>query len=191
DRAERGVATCTLSGLAGGSYSMTAVFTASGGNFGSSTSPTLNQSVTAASTTTTLTSSANPSTSGTPVTFTATVTSSTGAAPVGTVNFTVGGTSIAGCGAVALASGVATCTTSALASGNQSVLATFTPTTSTNFATSNGTVAQNVIANTTPYVLCGMPVGVWTVKIVYGTSTATFTLTIAPGESAILLQVAD
>jgi hypothetical protein len=187
-----GVATCTLSGLAGGSYSMKAAYTQSGGNFVSSTSSTLTQSVTAASTTTTVSSSVNPSTFGQSVTFTATLTSATGLVPVGTVNFTVGGTTIGTCGTVALTAGVATCTSTALAVGAQSVVATFTPTNSSNFASSSGTVAQQVnLANTTPYLLVGMPVGVWTVKITYGASISTFSLTITPGEPALLLQEAD
>ncbi len=52
-------------------------------------------------TTTTLVSSANPSTVGANVTFTATV---TGSAPTGSVGFTADGTTLTGCGAVALPS---------------------------------------------------------------------------------------
>ena len=55
-----------------------------------------------AATTTTLASSANPSAVGASVTFTATV---TGSAPTGSVGFTADGTTISGCGAVALPSG--------------------------------------------------------------------------------------
>jgi hypothetical protein len=78
------------------------------GNCGSAPSPT----------TTTLTSSGSPVSAGSNVTFTATV---AGSAPTGTVNFTDGGTTIAGCGAVALSgtgnSRTATCSTSSLAAG--------------------------------------------------------------------------
>ncbi|HEV2976206.1 MAG TPA: hypothetical protein VG425_01315, partial [Casimicrobiaceae bacterium] len=55
-----------------------------------------------AATTTTLTSSANPSMVGANVTFTATV---AGSAPTGSVGFTSNGTTLAGCSAVALATG--------------------------------------------------------------------------------------
>ncbi len=79
-----------------------------------------------AATTTTLSSSLNPSSAGTNVTFTATVTGST---PTGTVNFTEGGTSIAGCAAVALGGGgnapTATCVTSSLSVGTQSIVASY------------------------------------------------------------------
>jgi Big-like domain-containing protein len=186
-----GAATCSVSGLVGGSYTMKATYTASG-NFSGPSSSTLTQSVTAASTTTTVSSSANPSTYGQSVTFTATVASATGAVAVGKVNFTDGGTTIGTCGTVTVTAGVATCTTTSLPVGAQSISAVFTPTTSTNFAASTGTLTQQVnLAVSTPYLLVGMPVGVWTVKVVYGSSTMTFSLTITPGESALLLQEAD
>ncbi len=77
-------------------------------------------------TTTTLTSSQNPSNAGAGVTFTATV---TGTAPTGTVNFTDGGASIAGCAAATVnGSGnvrTATCLTSALAAGTRSIVANY------------------------------------------------------------------
>ena len=77
-------------------------------------------------TTTTLTSSNNPSNPGSSVTFTATV---SGIAPTGTVNFTDGGASIAGCAAATLnGSGnvrTATCATTALAAGTHSIVANY------------------------------------------------------------------
>ncbi len=79
--------------------------------------------------TTALASSLNPATLGNTVKFTATV---TGSNPTGTVNFTDGGTSIAGCSAVTLASGgfsggarTATCSTSSLAVGVHSIVAEY------------------------------------------------------------------
>jgi hypothetical protein len=188
-----GQATCTVSGLAGGSYSMLATYTA-GSNFQNSSSSTLTQSVTAASTSTTVSSSSPSNTSayGSSVTFTATVTSATGATAAGTVNFASGATTITGCGSVALSSGAATCATTSLAVGSQSIVATFTPTTSANFAASTGSLTQQVNpASTTPYLLSGLPVGHWVLKITYGAATATFNLTIVPGEGALLLQEAD
>ena len=77
--------------------------------------------------TTTLASSANPSLSGASVTFTATV---TGSAPTGSVGFTADGSTLAGCSAVALATGsanskTATCSTAGLAVGTHSIVATY------------------------------------------------------------------
>ncbi len=78
--------------------------------------------------TTTLASSLNPAILGNTVTFTATV---TGSNPTGTVNFTDGSTSIAGCSAVTLASGSfggvrkATCSTGSLAVGVHSIVANY------------------------------------------------------------------
>jgi hypothetical protein len=73
-------------------------------------------------TTTTLASSLNPSNVGDPVTFTATV---TGTSPTGNVSFTDGGSSIAGCAAVALSGGSAQCATSALSQGTHSIVASY------------------------------------------------------------------
>ncbi|MGI8894573.1 MAG: Ig-like domain repeat protein [Casimicrobiaceae bacterium] len=73
-----------------------------------------------------MTSSANPATSGVSVAFTATV---TGTVPSGTVNFAVGGTSIAGCNAVALTgtgnTKTAGCSTNALLVGSHSIVANY------------------------------------------------------------------
>jgi hypothetical protein len=85
--------------------------------------------VTYASTTPTSTvasSNLNPAFSASPnnsVTLKATVTPSSG--PTGTVAFTDNGATIAGCGAVALSSGLATCTTAALAQGYHSIDTTY------------------------------------------------------------------
>src|SRR6201999_3814937 len=80
----------------------------------------------ASATTTTIASSANPSTFGNVVTFTATV---SGASPSGTVNFSEGGSSLSGCGAVALVGAgntrTAACSVSTLAVGTHSIVATY------------------------------------------------------------------
>ena len=76
-----------------------------------------------AATSTAVTSSSNPSTSGASVTFTATVTSSTAGTITGTVTFLDGATSI-GTGAVG-AGGVATLMTSALTAGSYSITAQY------------------------------------------------------------------
>ncbi|WP_342728508.1 Ig-like domain repeat protein [Bradyrhizobium sp. B097] len=114
-----GVATFTTSSLASGSHTITAVY---GGdvNNTTSTSAELTQTVNKAATSTSLVSSLNPSTPGQSVTFTATV---TGASPTGTVQFKDGAANLAG--PVTLAGGVATFTTSSLASGNHSITAVY------------------------------------------------------------------
>ncbi|HEY2817046.1 MAG TPA: Ig-like domain repeat protein [Casimicrobiaceae bacterium] len=102
-----------------------------------------------ATTTTTLTSAPNPSTVGASVTFTATV---SGTAPTGTVAFTDGGSSIAGCSAAALGgsgnSRVATCTTGALSAGAHGVAATYGGD-GANAGSTGNTVVQNVNATST------------------------------------------
>jgi hypothetical protein len=109
-----GVATLSVSSLAVGSHSITAVYSGDGDHDGS-TSPALSQSVGTASTTTTLTSSPNPSRSGRTVTFTATVSSATA---TGTVQFLDGSSPL---GTVALSSGSAALSTAALSTGKHSI----------------------------------------------------------------------
>src|SRR5262249_31298200 len=87
-----------------------------------STSAVLTQTVNANASTTTLGSSANPSTFGASVTFTATVTG-TGATPTGTVTFKDGATSL-GTGTLN-GSGQATVTISTLAAGSHSITAAY------------------------------------------------------------------
>jgi Bacterial Ig-like domain (group 3) len=76
--------------------------------------------------TTTVASSLNPSTVGASVAFTGAV---TGTLPTGTVTFTANGTTITGCGAVALVGTgnvrTAVCTTAALAVGSHSIVARY------------------------------------------------------------------
>ena len=79
-------------------------------------------SVTAAGTTTTLTSAPNPSTSGQAVTFTATVTAAAGQTPTGTVTFRDGAAAL---GTAAVTNGTATFSTAALAAGTHSVTAAY------------------------------------------------------------------
>jgi hypothetical protein len=82
-------------------------------------------SITIASTTTAVSSSANPSVSGQSVTYTATVSSSSGTA-TGTVNFKDGGTTITGCGSQSLnGSAQATCATSYATPGSHTVTAVY------------------------------------------------------------------
>ena len=97
------------------------------------------------STTTSLASSANPSVVGASVTFTATV---TGSAPTGTVAFADGGNTISGCGTAALPAGTAnsktaTCSTSSLAAGTHSIVASYGGD-ANNLASASGALAQVV-----------------------------------------------
>jgi hypothetical protein len=91
-----------------------------------STSTNFSQVVNKASSTSTLSSSANPSTVGSNVTFTASV---TGSNPTGSVNFTDGGSSIAGCATVALSGSgntrTAQCSTSTLSTATHAIVANY------------------------------------------------------------------
>jgi hypothetical protein len=95
------------------------------------------------SSTTSVTSAPNPSVYGQSVVFTATV---TGNNPTGTVAFTSGNTTL--CGAAALSSsGVATCTTTTLPVGTDTVTATYSG--DGNDAPSHGSTTQSVSTATT------------------------------------------
>jgi hypothetical protein len=133
-----GVATCTAVLDASGSPSLTARFL--GDKFDSpSTSPGLPLTVTAAPTSTTVTSSPGSVSVGQVVTFTATVTSTDGGEPRGPVAFSLGGEPIPGCAAKALSgAGTATCKTKPTTAGpDQSVEADYSG--SGAFVASSGT----------------------------------------------------
>lgn len=97
-------------------------------------------------TSTILTSSANPANFGTSITFTA---STTGSAPTGTVSFSANGSAIAGCGAVTLLGTgnvrTATCATAALAAGSHGIVATYSGNGSNSPSTS-ATLTQTINA---------------------------------------------
>jgi hypothetical protein len=136
-----GTTSITVSSLSVGTHNITASY---GGNstFASSTSSILQQTVSQASTTTALTSSANPSQSGQNVTFTATVSPvSPGAGtPSGTVTFSDGSTTL---GTGSLSNGTATFSTSSLGIGTHNITATYGGDGNFTGSTSN-TVAQSV-----------------------------------------------
>jgi sugar lactone lactonase YvrE len=118
-----GVATYATPALSVGTHSITASYGGDSTHF-DSTSAALTQTV-LEGTATNLVSNANPAGSGQSVTFTATVTSSGGGGvqPDGTVVFTDGSATLS---SVAVnGSGVATYTTSSLADGPHSILATY------------------------------------------------------------------
>ncbi|MEU2058633.1 Ig-like domain repeat protein, partial [Streptomyces bungoensis] len=130
-----GVATLTVSNLSVGSHALTATY---GGDtsYNTSTSPVDTQTVNAADTTTTLTSSPDPSVFGEAKVLTATVSAVAPGAgvPTGTVTFFDGITSL---GTSTLdGSGVATLTVSNLSVGSHSLTATYGGDTSYNSSTS-------------------------------------------------------
>jgi hypothetical protein len=142
-----GVATTSvISNLTVGNHSVAATYVATT-NFASSLGfLTAGQDVNPASTTTIVSSSANPSVFGQPVTFSATVMAvapGTGT-PAGTVNFSIDG----GAAIPVTLNGSGVATTSAISNltvGTHTVSATYVAT--TNFATSTGTLTGNQVVN--------------------------------------------
>jgi hypothetical protein len=133
-----GVATISYSSrLNADVYPLTAVYSGDPWNLGS-TSPILNQVVTQATSSATLTSSPNPSTEGQSVTFTAKITSPTVTA-TGPVTFTAGKTVL---GTAQLSNGKAKFTTSTLAVGSTTVTVTYYG--DSNIAESSASVTQTV-----------------------------------------------
>ena len=112
-----GKATFSISTLAVGSHSLTAVY---GGeaNFSGSVSPAVTQTVTKAATSAGVTSSRNPSRHGNGVTFTAIVKSLTTGTPTGSVTLKDGGSAL---GTQALSHGKVSITKSTLAVGSHSI----------------------------------------------------------------------
>ncbi len=159
-----GVATFSTTALAVGNHSITAVY-AGDANHNTGTSAALSQVVGAATSSVALTASSNAPAYGASVTFTATV---TGASVTGTVTFTDTTTSqTLGTGAVS--GGVATFSTSTLASGAHAVVAAY------------GGDANN-IASTSPAV---------TVTVAPSTSSVALTSTSAsPGLGASVIFTA-
>jgi hypothetical protein len=141
-------AACATGSLTVGTHSVTAVYSGDASN-NTSTSGAFSQVVNKATSTTALSSSANPSVSGASVTFTA---SATGFSPTGSVNFTDGGTSISGCSAVALAGSgntrSAACTTSTLGVGTHSILANYGG--DANNTASNSSTLSQVVNSAAP-----------------------------------------
>jgi hypothetical protein len=131
-----GDAFLTKTNFPAGTISITITY--NGDAFNQRTSDIVNQSVTQASSTTTITSSLDPSVVGQNVKFKATVTSPT-VVPVGTVTFTAGTTIL---GTVSLAGGKASLATSALPAGKTTVTATYNGT--SNISGSSGAVVQTV-----------------------------------------------
>jgi hypothetical protein len=138
-----GVATLATSALTLGSHTITAVY--AGDSFdATATSAPFTETIQTATTAVALTSSANPATAGNALLLTANV-SGTGAAPTGTVHFLDAGTSI---GSANVASGVATLSTTTLALGSHSIVASYAGD-GNHAATVSATLTQAIVQGTT------------------------------------------
>ncbi len=167
-----GVATFTTSSLSVASHSITAVY-AGDGNFTTSTSSALTQTVSKASTTTTLTKNTTAAIKfGQSVTFTAKLAAvSPGAGtPTGTVTFKDGSTTL---GTRTLSSGVATFTTTSLPVGSNSITAVYGGDGNFNTSTS-GALSQTVSQSATTTKLTKN-----TTTAIHSGQSVTFTATLA------------
>ena len=145
-----GVASFSTAALTIGGHTITAAYNGDV-NFTTS-SGSLTQNVNKIATTTTVTSSANPSTLGQLVTFTATVAGSGSSTPTGNVTFSIDG----GPGTtVDLLNGAASFSTTALTLGGHTIAATYNG--DVNFATSSGSLTQNVVKRPTATTLTASP----------------------------------
>ena len=136
-----GSASLSISTLAPGSHSLTAVYSGSA-TFAASTSAVVNHVVNAGNSSTSLTSTPNPSTTGQTVTLTATVSAvppATGT-PTGTVTFRDGAAVLS---TVTLVNGSASFQTAALAVGSHPLTATYNG--SATFSTSTSAVVTQVV----------------------------------------------
>ena len=128
-----GTAICVISTLAPGTHPITASYSGDTANRTSSTGSPLSQVVNIATSATSITSTANPSSFGQSVTFTATV---SGDSPAGSVTFKDGANPIGGCSGVLLSGATAACTTSTLSTGSHSITAVYSGDTNNTTSTS-------------------------------------------------------
>jgi hypothetical protein len=134
-----GVAAFSTSGLALGSYSITAVYSSDTGNYSTSTSTAVRQVVVAKVSTTVVTTSLTPSPFGQKVTFKATVTGP-GGTPAGKVTFKDGAAVV---GTVLLSGGTASLSTALLTTGTHSITAVYSG--NATFGSSTSTVLTQTI----------------------------------------------
>lgn len=137
-----GSASVTTAALSGGAHVVTAEYSGNANLNASSGALSPDQTVTPANTTTTLDSSANPSTYGQAVTFVATVASGAGT-PGGSVQFKVDGADLGS--AVSLSGGQASLSTASLSGGTHTITAQYSG--SANHAASSGTLSPNQRVN--------------------------------------------
>ncbi|MEQ1643087.1 MAG: Ig-like domain repeat protein [Pyrinomonadaceae bacterium] len=140
-----GVATCTSSAFTAGTHPVSATYNGSANHNSSTGTLAGGQVVNAASTSTAVASSVNPSVTGQSVTFTATVSSNApgSGTPTGTVTFSVDGSAV--CTNAAMTAGVATCTSSAFNAGTHPVSATYNA--DANYNASTGSLAGGQVVN--------------------------------------------
>jgi hypothetical protein len=171
-----GVATCTAAALSVGSHGITGRYSGDA-NFSASTSSVVTQVVTRGSTSTTLTSSLDPSPFGKLVILTASVIAVLPAAgtPTGTVIFEDGGIPLADCGAPSLGNGVATCTTTALATATHQLTAVYSGEAGFLMSTS-AAIRQTVNPAAVTVSLAALPM------LVFAGQPATLTATITPND---------
>ena len=166
--AAAGTATCATNGLAAGTHTVTAVYSGDG-NFTTSTSAPLTQTV-VSTTTTAVTSSANPSVFGQVIQYTATVAG--GLAVTGTITFRDGGVNIAGCVAVVMIAGSAACNVSPTVASHK-ITAVYSGDAS-NAASTSAVMTQVVVADQTTTVVTA------TVNPTVFGQSVTFTATVTP-----------
>jgi hypothetical protein len=164
-----GVATLTLTTLAVGTYNLTAQY-AGNASFPSSTSAAVSVTVSTQATTTSLTATPNPVTTGQATTLTATVQGSS--APDGSVSF-LNGSTLLGTGTLN-SSGVATLTTTLLAAGTFSLTAQYTG-------------DANLLASTSAAVSLTVSAPVTTADLAFSLNTtgSAQSQTVQPGSSAV------
>jgi unsaturated chondroitin disaccharide hydrolase len=145
--------------------------------------------VASAPTTTSLVSSANPSVYGNSVTFTATVHPSTSGTPTGTITFKDGAATLA---TVALAGNAASFTSTTLAAGSHSIVATYNG--DANFSASNSPILTATISKATTSIALtssphasryGQPVAFYAAVKSATSGTATGTVTFKDGPTVM------
>jgi len=183
-----GVASFATSALAVGTHSITAVY---GGSvdFDASTSPAVSEVTKAATTTTTVVSSLNPSNFGQSVTFTATVKPATSGTPTGTVTFKNGTTTL---GTATLSGGKASFAIGTLSVGTHSITAVYGGNTDYQASTSAALSQTVKLATTTTTLTSSLNPSThgtavtFTAKVVaHSGSTPTGTVTFKDGSNSI------
>lgn len=185
-----GTATCVLAPGSAGSHGITAAYAGSANHL-PSTSAAVSQVVSAASTTTALTTSATSIASGQSVTFTATVApvAPGGGAPTGAVTFKDGATTL-GCasGTPTLnGAGVATCTTSFATAGSRTITATYAG--SSNHLTSTSAPVTQMVVNAAAVGLglSGVTVdGTGVTPTCTGSAASGYSCSVSGGNNAVL-----
>jgi streptogramin lyase len=176
-----GMAMFSTANLSAGDHSqITARFTPTA-NFNPSASTPVDQQVLKAGTTTALSTSASQTVFGQTIVLTATVTSSSPAAPTGTISFYDGTTLL---GTSALSGGVASLSTSALTAGDHpNVYASYTPTANFLGSISATPLDERVSQATTNIVVAsvGAPVGVGQALVYTATVTSTTSSAVPTG----------